>query len=355
MITDKTKNIYLAHQYGDESHFKALYECAAAYGYSVSPQIILSIPSIMKTSLDAILRGEVLVGFKIFFEKMFWRLRFRFLKNQIIIIGLAPYDGMMLRYDKVIHNNITYYFTSHTVWDGTDYPRGSIRNRKRFEDIIRKDMKGVFCVSQRSEREIKSINPNTSVVNHSINYYSYRKRTESSNRAKKLIFLGSFIDRKNVPMILNWIRNNSSADITMDFAGKGKYEKEIIKLANEDKRVHLLGKVDKTWIQQNLCNYDYMVLPSEKEPFGIVLIEALASGVPCLVSNADGPLEIITDNETGFVFDLSNRDISFAKTMKRALSISNSEEKRMRINAINAGKKYDTGEIIKKWIALIDG
>ena len=35
------KMIYIAHEYGDESHFKALYEYACKYGYKVSTQIVL--------------------------------------------------------------------------------------------------------------------------------------------------------------------------------------------------------------------------------------------------------------------------------------------------------------------------
>ncbi|HYB23831.1 MAG TPA: glycosyltransferase, partial [Solirubrobacteraceae bacterium] len=46
---------------------------------------------------------------------------------------------------------------------------------------------------------------------------------------------------------------------------------------------------------------DILLLPSEEEPFGRALIEAMALGVPVLATNVGGPAEIIDDGVEGYL------------------------------------------------------
>jgi len=46
---------------------------------------------------------------------------------------------------------------------------------------------------------------------------------------------------------------------------------------------------------------DILLLPSEEEPFGRALIEAMALGVPVLATNVGGPPEIIEDGREGYL------------------------------------------------------
>jgi glycosyltransferase involved in cell wall biosynthesis len=53
---------------------------------------------------------------------------------------------------------------------------------------------------------------------------------------------------------------------------------------------------------------DAFVLPSANEPFGLVLLEAMSLGVPTIAASSGGPLEIIDDGVTGFLFRPNNAD-----------------------------------------------
>ena len=64
---------------------------------------------------------------------------------------------------------------------------------------------------------------------------------------------------------------------------------------------------------------DIFVLPAPAEPFGLVIIEAMALGKPVIAAGAGGPLEIVADGETGLLFAPGNSD-SLAAGMKRLLT-----------------------------------
>ncbi|TBL79712.1 N-acetyl-alpha-D-glucosaminyl L-malate synthase BshA [Paenibacillus thalictri] len=91
-------------------------------------------------------------------------------------------------------------------------------------------------------------------------------------------------------------------------------------------RVKELGLLDKVTfcgkqddVAQLLSLADIMLLPSEKESFGLVALEAMACGVPTIASNAGGIPELITHGETGFLADIGDVEkmAAYAKLMLR--------------------------------------
>ena len=93
----------------------------------------------------------------------------------------------------------------------------------------------------------------------------------------------------------------------------------VKKLGLTDK-VHLLGK------QENLDELysisDLKLLLSEKESFGLVALEAMACGVPCIGTNVGGMPEVIQHGKTGYICELGDiEDIS----SKAILLLSNQQ------------------------------
>jgi len=197
------------------------------------------------------------------------------------------------------------------------------------------------------------------VVNHAVDIEKYVIKPVFEKKGK-CIYLGKLIQLKNISAILKYMEHNKEADVKIDFVGdvpmsdpKGeRIKKEILRAAKQDSRINYLGKWCKEQIQNNLQQYDFLILPSLEEKFGIVLIEALACGVPCIVSNAFGPREIIKDGYSGFVFDLKDKD-GFAKAMKRASLLSDEAYAKMCEHALEESKKYSSEHLIKEWVSLI--
>ncbi len=342
--------IYIAHEYGDESHFKALYEKAQQYGYSVSGQIILKNRSFLGKIYKAIFKRHKL---KEAIEVIRDRIKFYFIKNQILIVGIAPYNKHLNKYKRIFKRNQSYYFTSQIKWDGSDCIKGTINNKEKFEKLLSECFQGAFCVSRVSEHGVSKYIDKTRVVNHSINVNEYRY-SMATNEPIKLLYIGQYVERKNICLLLQWIKDNPNTKFSFSFMGRGELEKEINSLCEQDDRVVNKGFCSKDILKQTICEYDYLLLPSEEEPFGIVLIEALACGVPCIVSDAVGPSEIIKDGYNGFIFSLKEKYTSFAQVMKRVIETSEKEQQILRQNAYKSGLQFDTSQIVLKWMELLN-
>ena len=74
------------------------------------------------------------------------------------------------------------------------------------------------------------------------------------------------------------------------------------------KAVDFVGRVDHEQLVTLLHHTDAAVLPSHYEPFGIVALEAAATGAPLVTSNVGGLGEAVLDGETGVSFP--PRDVS---------------------------------------------
>ncbi|ALC81393.1 MULTISPECIES: N-acetyl-alpha-D-glucosaminyl L-malate synthase BshA [Bacillus] len=79
-------------------------------------------------------------------------------------------------------------------------------------------------------------------------------------------------------------------------------------------RVLFLGKREN--LQELYSISDLMLLLSEKESFGLVLLEAMACGVPCIGSNAGGIPEVIRDGESGFIVDVGDHNSAAQKALQ---------------------------------------
>ena len=82
--------------------------------------------------------------------------------------------------------------------------------------------------------------------------------------------------------------------------------KQKAKSLGVEDHVLFLGKQD--WVSEFYQMSDLVLLLSEKESFGLTLLEAMKSGVVPIGSNAGGIKEVIKHDETGFIVDVGDSD-----------------------------------------------
>lgn len=105
--------------------------------------------------------------------------------------------------------------------------------------------------------------------------------------------------------------------------------KEGIAKDGLEDRIIFTGFTKEAQKLMQLC--DCLVLATQKETFGLVLIEAMASKVSVIASNNGGPLEIIDDGKTGLLFEAGNSEDLTNKIKKLQNNI-------LRQRLINAAK-----------------
>lgn len=81
-------------------------------------------------------------------------------------------------------------------------------------------------------------------------------------------------------------------------------------------------------VQQRLHDYDFLVHLNSEEPFGMVLLEAMAAGIPVLVPDRGGTGDIVTHNHNGFSFAADDA-ASLAASLKYMLGLEASALQRI--------------------------
>lgn len=117
-------------------------------------------------------------------------------------------------------------------------------------------------------------------------------------------------DKKGQDILIEAVAK-TNADIDLTFVGDGESMDYLRGLAEEcgiAERTHFLGKQTQQWIAAHLADYDLFVQASRYEGFGLTVAEAMAAGVPVLVSSGQGPAEVCKGDNLGWVFDNGDAD-----------------------------------------------
>ena len=132
---------------------------------------------------------------------------------------------------------------------------------------------------------------------------------------------------------------DQSCKIKILFAGKDNSEdlknenrlKKITKGLGLENEIVFLGKVSN--VSEVLESSDIFVLPSYKEGMPLVILEAMAAGLPVIASTADGNKDAVVDNETGFLIEAGDVD-GLVKKLKLLI-----DNRNLRVSMGEAGRK----------------
>ena len=114
--------------------------------------------------------------------------------------------------------------------------------------------------------------------------------------------VGRLVKHKNVEgMIRQFNRFFSDKNVMLRIVGSGNEEDRLRRKYASDKVLFLGKKVDAELIKE-FQNASCFLCPSLFEPWGLVVNEAMSSGLPVIVSkNVGASFDLIKDKETGFV------------------------------------------------------
>ncbi|WP_101844071.1 N-acetyl-alpha-D-glucosaminyl L-malate synthase BshA [Halobacillus sp. Marseille-P3879] len=125
----------------------------------------------------------------------------------------------------------------------------------------------------------------------------------------------------------------------------------LVKELNLEEQVLFLGKQEN--VSELLAISDLKLLLSEKESFGLVLLEAMSCGVPCIGTNIGGIPEVIRHGITGYIGDLG--DVEGISEMAVQLLLDEEKLKQFSVEAENlVADKFASKAIVAQYELLYD-
>jgi glycosyltransferase involved in cell wall biosynthesis len=165
----------------------------------------------------------------------------------------------------------------------------------------------LIFMSELEERDTKSGNVPTVRISHAVaQRVSSAGRPASSDPRKPLNigFLGRNARKKGINRLLSALKGpgpQSEWHLTLATSSLTSEQIEIIESAKAQNRVNWLGFISDP--DDLFSQIDVLVMPSTYEAFGMVAAEAMAHGLPVVVSKHSGVAEIVSEYEAGIVLD----------------------------------------------------
>jgi len=171
---------------------------------------------------------------------------------------------------------------------------------------------------------------------------------------KHVIVVGSQSHNKGADLVLKaWqMLQERFPDWKLSIYGKEHPERKYENLAKElniNNKVLFYSPVRN--IEEKYLESSLMVLPSRSEGFGMVLIEAMACGVPCVSFDCpSGPRDIVKNAVDGYLVPAENIEVLALKMMD--LMQDDQKRKAFGLNARENVKRFMPERIVKEWDVL---
>ena len=206
------------------------------------------------------------------------------------------------------------------------------------------------CFSIR--KEIKVI-PN--FIDFDLHNYTFDKDLHMNyapNREKIMIHISNFRPVKRVADVIRvFVNVRDKMPVKLLMVGDGP-QREVAEYLCRDMGcsddVKFLGKTQD--VSRLLAISDLFVLPSEKESFGLVALEAMAAGIPVVSSNTGGLAHVNVNGVTGYTSEVGD----VAKMSNDAISLLSDKGKYNDFaqNALSVAKEYDICKILPLYEAV---
>ncbi|NOZ35164.1 MAG: glycosyltransferase family 4 protein [Chlorobi bacterium] len=178
--------------------------------------------------------------------------------------------------------------------------------------VIWKKAKLIITKCKTEKEMIEEINPQLQIrtIHNGIDVLKFKPGIKTVCNNLKIICSARLIKRKGQYTLIDAISNlkKKSIFIDVDFVGEGDEKNAYIKYAkakNVLEQTVFSGYVPHEKMPEKYQNADIFVLPSYNEGMSNALLEAMACGLPVVVTDVGGTEELI-DESNGFIFKAGN-------------------------------------------------
>lgn len=156
----------------------------------------------------------------------------------------------------------------------------------------------------------------------------------------------NLIKRKNIDKLILAVKNIEGFELNIIGDGKELKHLSMLAFSTQQQKVKFLGRLEHDKVLQEMQKADIFILPSVRETFGMVYLEAIASGCITVCTKDDGIDGIIKDGKNGFLTEPTVDEIK-----ETLLRIKNYENKEAIIeNSLNTVKEYSQETCAKNYL-----
>jgi glycosyltransferase involved in cell wall biosynthesis len=165
----------------------------------------------------------------------------------------------------------------------------------------------------------------------------------------KLISVGSFVEKKNQSFLIDVVKimRDRGYAVTLKLLGDGadreKIEKKIVEY-NLTNFIYCVGNVND--VENYLHDANIYVHSATYEPFGLVLIEAMAAGLPVVCLDGKGNRDIMKDNYNGFMIWQNDVELFSEKIIQ--LTADEEMYDRISENAVTFARDHDIKNYVQQ-------
>jgi glycosyltransferase involved in cell wall biosynthesis len=179
------------------------------------------------------------------------------------------------------------------------------------------------------------------------------RRRFASADDKIIFFIGRLVREKGVQTLLEAlpIVSERIPAARLVVAGSGPYEHELHRLAlnlGVERRITFTGYIDEETRNQLYAQADVAAFPSLYEPFGLVALEAMATGAPVVVGDTGGFTETVIDQVNGLRSEPGNA-ADLAQKLIRLLENQALAERLSRQGLKDANEKFAWPAIARQY------
>jgi len=175
----------------------------------------------------------------------------------------------------------------------------------------------------------------------------------ATDRPIPIGFIGRLDPIKRIPDLLEAVRLLNGR-VHLNVFGDGSQRSVLATRIQElklERQVTLHGAIARP--QEALRKIALLVLPSAAEGFGLVLIEAMVSGVPVVAANAPGICDVVVDGETGLLVPPGSPK-GLAKAIDRVLGDAALRNRLVAAARRDVMQRFTWDVVLPRYRALLD-
>jgi len=169
-----------------------------------------------------------------------------------------------------------------------------------------------------------------------VEHIKYLEKKRNKRKPLKLLYAGTVTQRKGIYYLLEAVKNFSKSEVELHIIGNVFGSGTAFEKYKDLYTYH--GSVSQQQLFEMYHEFDVLMLPTIFEGFALVIVEAMAAGLPVITTaHSIGP-ELINDNQNGYIVPIRNIEaikISIEKIVNKTADEFEEMSKKARTSALN--------------------